>query len=280
MPNIAKVLRGGITRRFFLSRMVVLLLLLLLPGQARAQLETGSDTGQVFVLVRLTDYAGLTTYKAATPEEFIELASVAKKDNLALPAAYANLRKDWKKTQSKVEKRTVNNGGQSQQVDYKVPAPPFPLKCPAPREVKQMGRFSSAEALDKAKAPLEENEAKRLERLTKEKEAKEAAAAPRTDAMSNSTQDAFGFKRPPPRPSTKRSTRTRSVSPVSETEMLEKLIEEIERVKIENDTSGAVGGLRGAGSLTTMNQKAGADAKAGGKGGSKTGAKAIKRIGE
>lgn len=255
-------------RHLILSGLIVFSLLC--PAQVRAQMETGANTGQVFVLVRLTDYAGLTTYKSATPEEFRELANAAKKDNQMLPTAYANLRKEWRLTQ--------NKGGQSHQVNYKVPAPSFPLKCPPPREVKQVGSFATAEELEKAKVPLEENEKNREDRLIKEKEAKEAAAESKGNTISSIPQETSGLKRPPPKPSTKRVKRGKPVSPVSEEDMLNNLIKEIERLTIEHDAAGAAGGLRGSDGSTMT--PAAANAKAGSRGHSKTGTRVIKRIGE
>jgi hypothetical protein len=244
----------------------------LIPGQGWAETESGTETGKVFILVRQTDYAGVTIYTSSTPDEFSALANAAKRDNAALPTAYANLRKEWRKTMSTVEKRTVTSGGKSQQVDVKVPAPPFPLNCPEPRVVKQMGKYATAEALEKAKEPLEEKEAKQVSRLAREKEDREAMAESRADALANAVLDTSGLKRPPPKPPTKRKKR---VSLVSEEEMLNNLVMEIERIKMENEAVGS-GGLRGTPAVSSMNATAGA----GGKAGAKTGVMKIKRMGE
>lgn len=200
---------------------VVCFLCVLFPAVIQAQ----SSTGDVYVLVRLTDYKGVKTFKSASLEEFRELSHAAKADNDALPEAYDNLRKDWKKTETKVERRTVRYGRQQRQVDVKVPAPPFPLKCPAPREVRQMGTFASMEELDKLKLTLETRETERVEKIIKEKEKKEADA--------DSPQG--GLKRPPVKAP---ANRLKSVSPEKEQELLGKLIQEIEKIQAAAEAAG------------------------------------------
>jgi hypothetical protein len=208
--------------------------LLFCPGLIRAE----SGTGDVVVLVKLTDFAGATTYKTTTVEEYRELAREAQKENKALPVAYGNLRKDWRITLTKVEKKTITSEGKSIQVETKIPPPPFPLECPEPRDVRQMGTFSSTEEADKLKTTLVEREAARVEKMTKEKERKEDEKSSRTGV----TEMPGGLKRPPPKPPSNKHLKP--VSPVTEEDMLAKLIKEIETVKAADEAANSAGGLR------------------------------------
>lgn len=204
---------------------------ILCPAVIRAQ----SSTGDVYVLVRLTDYKGAKTFKSASLEEFRELSRAAKQDNDALPEAYNNLRKNWKKAETKVERRTVMYGRQRRQVDVRVPAPPFPLKCPEPREVRQMGTFASMDELNKLKQTLETRETDRVEKLTKEKEKKEADA-------DSSTQG--GLKRPPIKPP---ANQRKAVAPGKEAELMETLIKEIETIQAASEAAGGSHAAAGGG---------------------------------
>ena len=59
-----------------------------------------------------------------------------------------------------------------------VPAPPFPLKNPAPREIRQMGTFPSMDRLEEEKKLLEGREEARETREPKQKDAKAVVKAP------------------------------------------------------------------------------------------------------
>ncbi len=217
-----------------LIQSMVIGVLLSCPALIRAE----SGTGEVVVLVRLTDFAGVRTFKSTTVEDYRELTREAQKDNKALPVAYGNLRKDWRITLTKVEKKTITSEGKSIQVETKIPPPPFPLECPEPRDVRQMGTFSSTEEADKVKKTLVEREAERVEKMIKEKERKEDEKGLRSGV----TDMPGGLKRPPPKPST--TKHVKPVSPVSEEDMLEKLIKEIESVKLTDEAANGAGGLR------------------------------------
>lgn len=246
---------------YMTSRIVLAVLLafsLLKPARAEESKEEaapaatpGTPASPSFVLVRMTDYEGMTTYKSASPDEFRELVNAAKKDNAVLAKAYNNLRGEWKKTKTRTEMRNVNYGGKTRQVQTEIPPPPFPIKkCPAPREVKQAGLYATAEELEKAKAPLEESEKNRRERVSKEKAAKEAAADSTFIPMGGGQQDMGGLARAVPITTKKQTARkpakpAKPVSPVSEEDMMNNLIKEIEKLVIENDAAGAATGLRG-----------------------------------
>jgi len=203
-----------------LRKIAVAFLLLLFPGLIRAQ----SETGQVCVLVRLTDFEGVTTFKSATQGEFHVLSDTVQKDNQALPVAYGNLRKEWRKSQANAEK--------SQKGKTKIPTPPFPLKCPAPRGIQKMGTFASVEESDKLKLTLEDSETKRVEKLAAEKAKKEA------EEEAKSATPQVGLNRPSVKHPIKQP---KTVSSMAEKEMLDKLIKEIERVKAAGDSPGDQG---------------------------------------
>jgi hypothetical protein len=271
-------------RRPILMGVIAFSLFFPAQGRTEEEAEPTPPASPSLVLVRMTDYEGLTTYKSSTPEEFRELAAAAKNDNEVLAKAYDNLRDEWKKTKTKVEKRTVTQGGKARQIEVKLPAPPFPLsKCPAPREVRQAGLYTTAEELEKAKAPLEESEKNRRERTSREKESKAAAADSKFIPMGNGAPDMGGLKGAVPITTTKQAKqaktnkREKPTSSVSEEDILKNLIKEIERLTIENETKGGGGGLRGADlSKRTLD---GTGRKTGAKGKSKAAPK-IKRIGE
>jgi len=206
-----------------LCKIAVVFLLLLIPGLIWAQ----SETGQVYVLVRLTDFEGVTTFKSVTQGEFRVLSDVVKKENQALPVAFGNLRKEWRKSQTKAE--------MSQKGKAKIPTPPFPLKCPAPREIQKMGTFASVEESDKLKLTLVDSETKRVEKLAAEKAKKEAEEEAKTATPQ------VGLNRPSVKHSIKQP---KAVSSVAEKEMLDKLIKEIERVKAAGDSSGDLGDVK------------------------------------
>jgi hypothetical protein len=216
---------------FIISNVVAVFLFC--PGLIQAE----SGTGEVVVLVRLTDFAGATTFQTTTMEDYRGLTREAQKDNKALPVAYGNLRKNWRITLTKVEKKTIISDGKSIQVETKIQPPPFPLECPEPRDVRQMGTFASTEEADKLKKTLVDREAERVEKMTREKERKEDEKESRTGV----TEMPGGLKRPPPKPSTKRP---KPLSPVSAEDMLAKLLKEIETVKAADELANGAGGLR------------------------------------
>jgi len=152
----------------------VLLALGLSCGQAQ--------TNSTYIVVGLTGYDGAKTFDAVTPEAFAGLAHEAKLDNEALPRAYANLLSAWHATHAKKDK--TDKGGKGGKGESH--PEPFPLKMPAPREVRQLGSYPTADAAAKQKQDLEAQEAARLKRLEAEEERLKPTALADT-----------GLKRPP-----------------------------------------------------------------------------------
>jgi hypothetical protein len=87
------------------------------------------------------------------------LTESADLDNAALQEAYRNIRQKWQESHKRKETRTVTVNGQAKQIDVEVQGPPCPLKRPAPREVRVLGSFRTAEAADRAKLQKEERAA-------------------------------------------------------------------------------------------------------------------------
>lgn len=141
-----------------IKRLVIAGFFFLTLGLARGQAETN----QTYVLVGLTGYDGVKTFDVVAPDAFATLTHEAKLDNEALPKAYANMLKAWHEAHAKTEKKGKN--------DKPAPHVPFPFKCPAPREVKQLGVYPTADAANKQKQSLEEQEAARIKRQEAEEE--------------------------------------------------------------------------------------------------------------
>ena len=141
-----------------MKRLVITGFVLLMLGLARGQAQTNN----AYVLVGLTGYDGAKTFDVVAPDAFATLAHEAKLDNEARPKAYANMVKAWREAHAKSEKNAKN--------DKPAPHEPFPLKCPPPREVRQLGVFPTPEAANQQKQTLEAQEAARLKRLAAEEE--------------------------------------------------------------------------------------------------------------
>lgn len=141
-----------------IKRLLIAGFLFLSLGLARGQAQTNES----FVLVGLTGYDGAKTFDVVAPDAFTTLVHEAKLDNEALPKAYSNMLKSWREAHAKNEKKDKN--------EKPATHVPFPFKCPAPREVRQLGVYPTADEANKEKQTLQDQEAARLKRLAAEEE--------------------------------------------------------------------------------------------------------------
>jgi len=179
----------------------VLLMLGLASGHAQ--------TSNTYVLVGLTGYDGAKTFDVVSTNAFTDLVREAKLDNEALPRAYANLANAWRDAHAK-------SGNVANQPSH---PEPFPLKSPAPREVRQLGLFGTADAAKKQKQELEGQEAARLKRLEADEERRKPPAPVET-----------GLKRPPRRAP---SNVAQAPDPTVVKETLAALVSEIATVRAD-----------------------------------------------
>ena len=126
-----------------------------------------SATGESsFILVRETDWEGKNTFKCLAPADYRQRSHEIDAMNKALPQAYAKLRKEWRLSETKTDKKKVGK----RSVNVTVPPPPFPLKCPPPLEIRQLGTFTAMDKLDEKKRELESAEDHRQSVLAKEQD--------------------------------------------------------------------------------------------------------------
>ena len=192
-------------------RYMRLVMLLALLGVRQAAAESGTS----FVLAGLTGYDGTRTFKVVSTNAFAELVRDARLDNEALPKAYASLRKAWRDAHAR------ENDNKKQKAAGRDES--FPIACPAPREVRQLGVFPTAEAADKDLKAREAQEAERVKRAEAEKS--RPAAPPPANT---------GLKRPPvqaPR------NRAQEPDPALQQSTLKALVEEIAVVRQEMQAS-------------------------------------------
>lgn len=169
-----------------------------------------------FLLVRETDINGTNAFRSCTREEYRQLISQAAIFNSAMQDAYNKLRKDWRKSETKIERRSIRGGNnnQNQTINVKIPAPPFPLKCPQPKKISQLGAFPSMEKLEERKKEFEAKEEARIAKMSKEAEGEEG----------------WGLKKAVPAKGGKHSGSVKSGADTSkkQEELMAKLLAEIE----------------------------------------------------
>lgn len=169
--------------------LIVSVLVALAPGFAQAQEQADNGDGPVegmdpgkeagaaseFILIRETDINGTNSFRSCTREEYRQLTTQAAAYNAAMQEAYNKLRKEWRKTETKFERRNYGggNGRQNQTYNVKIPAPPFPLKCPQPKKVSQLGTFTAMDKLEERKKEFEAKEEARVAKLAKASESGE-----------------------------------------------------------------------------------------------------------
>lgn len=179
------------------------------------------------MLVRLVDFRGATTTKVVTPQEYREIKKDMDKDNEALRVAYNTVRKDWRESQPTIQRKTVYIQGHRRDINVRVPVPPFPLKCPPPKESHLIGQYKDPAALEAKQKELTAKEEARIARLEKEADKKDAALA----------GSKTGLKRPEP----KQPKNDKADLEKDKEELMTKLLDEVEKIRI-GSTPAAKGG--------------------------------------
>lgn len=179
------------------------------------------DDQPVQMLIRSTDFQGATTVKVVSPQEYQEIKHEVDKDNAALPVAFNTLRKNWRKSQPTTQRQTVYIQGQRREIDVRIPVPPFPLKCPPPKEARLIGQFKDPAVLEAKKKELDDKEQARIARLEKEADKKDAALS----GMKG------GLKRPEPKqPKNKNASLEKDRA-----QLMADLITEVEKLRAGGD---------------------------------------------
>lgn len=199
------------------------------PGAARAE-----ERQELRQLVEISGFDEPTSYRVTTPDEVRSFTESAELDNAALQEAYRGIREKWQESHKRKETRTVTVNGQAKQIEEEVQGPPFPLKRPAPREVRVLGSFRTAEAAERARQQREERAAAR---------ARKATAPERNLTVSTATD--YQLKRPE-----RMMAGSRAGSPENgeQAELMDQLIREVAtvRARLANEKVRAAAGLKTA----------------------------------
>ena len=180
-----------------MKTVVMLTGLMLLMGFAAQGQEGGGvllDTN--FYVAGVSDWNGTLTVQVLNALDYVQFKKNIDLDNKAFPIAFQNIKLDWKE---KYAPPSTTEPG------LKIPS--FPLKRPLPRVCRFFGKLPTVEAAEARKTFYEERETGRQKRLEAE------------------TERALTLL-----PEAKQSTRADKA--VSEAELMEQLVAEIETVKM------------------------------------------------
>jgi hypothetical protein len=115
-----------------------------------------TQAAETYTLVRVSNFDGTTSIDALAPVALAELRKDVALENRLIKDAYQNVAQEWKRSRKgKTVKQTINYKDMRREVEVPAPMPPFPLKCPKPRVISQVGTFPTPEAAAEKKRALE-----------------------------------------------------------------------------------------------------------------------------
>jgi hypothetical protein len=115
-----------------------------------------AQTGEMHILIRVSNFDGSSTIEDVTQTQLATLRKDIMLENDLMKTAYANVSKEWRKShETNTIDQVITYKNVKRTVQVKAPNRPFPLKRPAPREISQIGSFPTAEAAAERKSAIE-----------------------------------------------------------------------------------------------------------------------------